>query len=81
MESERREIQAFFWRGWRSPNLGPVGELEGPGNRLETTNLLLQSPHYVPPPALAQALRSSESLPHTCLCNLLAVAIFLGLSL
>ena len=45
MESERREIQAFFWRGWRSPNLGPVGELEGPGNRLETTNLLLQSPH------------------------------------
>ena len=45
MESERREIQAFFWRGWRSPNLGPVGELEGPGHRLETTNLLLQSPH------------------------------------
>ena len=33
-EWEKRQIQALFWRGWRSPSLGPVGELEGPGNRL-----------------------------------------------
>ena len=43
----------------------------------------MSSPVYSlgPPVALAQALRSGESLPHPCLCNLLAVAIFLGPSL
>ena len=30
VESERREILAFFWRAWRSPNVAPVGELDGP---------------------------------------------------
>ena len=43
--------------------------------------LVIQSPHEGPPLALGQALRNGEPLPHPCLCNLLAVAIFLGLSL
>ena len=43
--------------------------------------VVLQSPHSGPPLALAQALRSYEALPHPCLCDLLAVDVFLGLSL
>ena len=56
MESERREIQAFFWRGWRSPNLGPVGELEGPGNRLETTTCSAPEPSLSPSTSLGPGL-------------------------
>ena len=58
------------WVSWRA---------QGTDYRLQP--VVLQSPHSGPLLALAQALRNSESLPHPCLCNVLAVAIFLGLSL
>ena len=35
-DRDKRQIQAFFWRPWSSRRLGPVGELEGPGNTLGT---------------------------------------------
>ena len=80
-EWEKRQIQAFFWRGWRSPNFGSVGELEGPRNRLKTTTCSAPEPSLRPSTSLGPGLEERWTLPHPCLCNLLAVAIFLGLSL
>jgi len=56
VESERREILAFFWRAWRSPSLGPVGELEVPGNRLGTTPCSAPEPSLRPSSSLGPGL-------------------------
>lgn len=52
MESERREILAFFWRAWRSPNVAPVGELDVPENRLGTTSFSDSEPSLSPSTSL-----------------------------
>ena len=63
---EKRQIQAFFWRAWRSPSLGPVGELEVPGNRLGTTSCSASEPSLRPSSSLGPGLEewwtSSTSL-------------------
>ena len=65
-EWEKRQIQAFFWRGWRSPNFGSVGELEGPRNRLKTTTCSAPEPSLRPStslgPGLEERWRSPPSL-------------------
>ena len=73
---EKRQIQAFFWRAWRSPRLGPVGELEVPGNTLGTTSCNAPEPslrpsnsldpgfeeHWTSPPFLSLQRTSSGHL-------------------
>ena len=71
----------ILWRAYRSTILGPVGELEGPGNRLGMTFCSAPEPSLRPSSSIGPDLEECEPLPNLRLCNLLAVAIFLGLIL
>ena len=69
---EKRQIQAFFWGAWRSPSLGPVGELQVPGKRLGTTSCSAPEPSLRPSSSLGPILEEwwtsppSLSLQPTC---------------
>ena len=65
-----RIVSSLFPGPSSLPSLGPVGELERRG----TISCRAPEPSLRPSIAMAQALRSSEPLPHPCLCNPLAVA-------
>ena len=79
----KRQIQAF-WSPSSLPSLGPVDELEGPGNRLGIMSYKAPEPSLRPPLAVVQALRQrwtcllSQSLwPNSsgCLCGLQSVKL------
>ena len=60
---EKRQIEAFFWRAWRSPSLGPVGELEVPGNRLGTASCSAPEPSLRPSSSLGPGLEERWTSP------------------
>ena len=53
---EKRQFQAFHWRAWRTPSLGPVGELQVPGNWLGMRSCSAQEPSLWPSSSLAPGL-------------------------
>ena len=60
---EKRQIEVFFWSAWRSPRLGPVGELEVPGNRLGTTSYSAPEPSLRPSSSLGPSLEELWTSP------------------
>ena len=60
---EKRQIQAFFWRAWKSPSLGTVGELEVSGNRLWTTSCNALEPSLRPSSSLGPGLEERWTSP------------------
>ena len=60
---EKRQIEVFFWSAWRSPRLGPVGELEVPGNRLGTTSCSTPEPSLRPSSSLGPGLEEQWTSP------------------
>ena len=53
---QKKQIQAFFWRAWRSPSLGPVGDLLVPVSRLGRTSFSVQEPWLSPSSSLGPGL-------------------------
>ena len=60
---EKRQIQAFFWGAWRSPSLGPVGEVEVPGNRLGMISCSAPEPSRRPSCSLGPGLEERRTSP------------------
>ena len=62
---EKRQIQALFCRAWKSPSLGPVGELEAPGNTLEMTSSSAPEPSLRPSSSLGPGLEERWTSPQS----------------
>ena len=75
-ECSKRWVQVFFWRSSSLLCLRQAIELEGPRNRLGTTSYGASALAQRPSTSLAQALRQCEPLSHPCLCDLIAVAVW-----
>ena len=75
----KRQIQAF---SWRPPSLPPCASGWAGRSREQIGNYVLRAPEpSLRPSTSLGPRRSSEPLPHPCLCDPLAVAICLGHSL
>ena len=62
---EKGQIQAFFWGVWRSPSLGPVGELQVPGNRLGMPSCSALEPSLRPSSSLRPGLEEWWTSPQS----------------
>ena len=71
-----RRILAFSPGPSGSPHHGQAMETGVPGNKLRTVSCRVPGPSPWPPTGQAQALL--VTLTHPCLCDLMAVAVFLG---
>ena len=71
----------ILFEGLEITSLGPLGELEVPGNRLGTTSYSGPEPSLRPSSSLDPGLEEWWTSLHPCLCNLLIVVVFLDLSL
>ena len=71
-----RRILAFSPGPSRSPHHGQAMETGVPGNKLRTVSCRVPGSSPWPPTGQAQALL--VTLTHPCLCDLMAVAVFLG---